>query len=52
MTGWTAYETISDELSADTLLDALARALSDDELLDCMQWIAYCYDIDLGEGEE
>ncbi len=52
MTGWNAYETISDELSADTLLDALARALPDDELLDCMQWIARCYDIDLDEGEE
>lgn len=52
MTGWNAYETMSNELSADTLLDALARALSDDELLDCMQWIARCHAIDLDEDEE
>lgn len=47
MSGWDAYETMSDELDASTLLDALARTLSDDELLECMEWVARCYDIDL-----
>ena len=52
MNGWDAYEAMLDAMGADTLLDELARALADNELLECMQWIARMNDIELDEDEE
>lgn len=52
MDGWEAYETMAEQLGAEELLNELARALSDSELLDNMAYIARAYGIELDEGEE
>lgn len=52
MDGWEAYETMVEQLGAEELLNELARALSDSELLDNMAYIARAYGIELDEGEE
>lgn len=47
----TMFEDIKETLDAETLLDELSRALSSDELHECLEFIARNHDIDF-EGEE
>lgn len=47
----TMFETMTEMLGAETLLDELSRALSSDELHECLEFIARNHDIDF-EGEE
>ena len=47
----TMFETMIEVLGAKTLLDELSRALSTQELHECLEWIARNNDIDF-EGEE
>lgn len=45
------YELLLEELGAECLLENLTRALSSNELNECLQYIARMYDIEI-EGEE
>ena len=50
-TGYKEFEVLLDVLGAGQLLDDLVEALSGDELLENMKFIARMQDVDL-EGEE
>ena len=46
-TGYKEFQTLLDELGAERLLDELVEALSSDELLENMEFIARMTDVDL-----
>lgn len=51
MTGWEKFEQAIEMFDTETLLDNLARALSDDELSENMDYIARAYGVEF-EGDE
>lgn len=46
METWDKYIEIKEILGAEQLLEAIAQALSTDELANYLQYIARCYDLD------
>lgn len=46
-----AFDKLLDSLGAETLLDSLVRALTDDEKRENFDYIARCFDIDLSDCE-
>lgn len=52
MTGWEKFEQALEIFDTEVLLDNLARALSDDELAENMDYIARAYGVELEEDEE
>lgn len=52
MTGWEKFEQALEMFDTEVLLDNLARALSDDELAENMDYIARAYGVELEEDEE
>ena len=52
MTGWEMYEKAKEELGAEYLLDALAQALTDDELKDNIKFICRMEDIYLKDDDD
>lgn len=46
MNGWNKYEALLNEMGTDALLDELARTLEDNELGECMDYIAQNWDIE------
>lgn len=52
MTGWEKFEQALEMFDTEVLLDNLARALSDDELADNMDYIARAYGVEFEEDED
>lgn len=52
MSGWEAYEKALEELGADELCNALAQAMSDDELLENIEYISREHDLDLFDEDD
>lgn len=52
MTGWEKFEQALEMFDTEVLLDNLARALSDDELAENMDYIARAYGVEFEEDEE
>lgn len=52
MTGWEKFEQAVEMFDAETLLGNLARALSDDELSENMDYIARAYGVEFEEDED
>lgn len=52
MTGWEKFEQALEMFDAETLLGNLARALSDDELSENMDYIARAYGVEFEEDED
>lgn len=50
--GWNLYKLLLEELGEETLLNALAQALSDDELLENCEFIIKEHDIDFDDEDE
>ena len=46
-----AFEKLRDELGAETLLDNLFQALTDDEQRENLEYVARCFDVDLSDCE-
>lgn len=50
--GWELYEKVREQMDGYALLEALVRALSDDELYENMKFIVRCYEIEIEEDDE
>jgi len=44
--GWELFDKVSDQMDDSELLMALAKAMGDDELYDCLEYIVRCYDLE------
>lgn len=49
---WELYEELKDAIGEETLLEGIARALGDDELRECVEFVARMEGIDLKGGDE
>ena len=49
---WTLYDKLLDALGGEELALSLCKALSSDDMNDCLEYIANCFDVETEDDEE